>query len=120
MEDKIVINKSDIVELIDVLELKLELIKEHLPEWKEESKKLQSLLKELQTETKRSENIGKLLKSVEEKFTTFESVLKESQLKNEEITILAAKYKSLSNKLIISFSLLGFVLGVLVNCIVGI
>lgn len=120
MKDQIVLNRADITELIDVLELKLELVKEYLPELKKETAILKNLLTDLKTETNKSQNIGKTLKEIDAKLNTFKNDFKEFNISKQEIRILEKRYKELGNKLIIAYSLLGFFLGILLTYMVGI
>lgn len=115
MNEKEELNKSNIIELIDTLELYLSLVKDELPLLQDESKKISSNLKKLQTHNNKVENIGNLLKETNESFSFIKKELSQSLTQIREVKQLKQDYHALKNRIIIAFSLLGFIAGFMLN-----
>ena len=115
MNKKEELSKSDIIELIDTLELYLSLIKDELPLLQEESTKISSNLQKLQTHNTKIENIGKLLKETNESFLPIKKELSQALNQIQEIKELKHDYHALKNRIIIAFALLGFMAGFAIN-----
>jgi len=115
MNQKEELSKSDIIELIDTLELYLRLVKDELPLLQEESTKISSNLQKLQTHNTKIENIGKLVKETNENFLPIQKELSQALSQIQEVKQLKQDYHSLKNRIIIAFALLGFTAGFAIN-----
>jgi len=109
------LDKQDIKELIDTLELYLTLIKDDLPQLQEESKKISTILSELKTENRKVTNIGDILIEIKDTFKDVKRELSENQIKIKQIELLSNEYKSLKNRLIVAYGLIGFFVGYAIN-----
>jgi DNA repair exonuclease SbcCD ATPase subunit len=108
-------DKRDMKNLIETLDLYLELINNDLPQLQEESKKISSILSELKTENRKVTNIGDILIEIKDTFKDVKRELSENQIKIKQIELLSNEYKSLKNRLIVAYGLIGFFVGYAIN-----
>ena len=109
------IDTQDIKELIDTLELYLTLIKDDLPELKEESKKISSILSELKTENRKVTNLGNILIEIRDIFQDIKKEISKNSNQTREIEELTYEYKFLKDRLIVAYTLIGFIIGYAIN-----
>jgi septal ring factor EnvC (AmiA/AmiB activator) len=109
------LDKQDIKELIDTLELYLTLIKDDLPQLQEESKKISTILSELKTENRKITNIGNILIEIRDMFKDIKKEISKNSNQTKEIEHLYYEYKSFKNRLIVAYTLIGFIVGYLIN-----
>ena len=107
--------REELRDLIDTLELYLKLVKSDLPELRAENKKASSNLQQLVIESRKVTNLGHLLVEIKELFRDIKRELPQQKIERKEIELIANQYKSLKNKLIVAYGLLGFFAGYTIN-----